>query len=459
MQAIGVKPPMGNRNIRLAQFNQFAAPADDAGVAFSFIIERRLQGGIMPTRAPPFLKRLAAPGAEAFATLYALESLSRAILATVLPLQALRLTGDAQGVSTTFFAASLVALFGGLAVPWVVRLTARRWVYSLGAVFLAAASFFLAGESLTGFVLGMVLRALAIAVMAICLSLYIMDFVARKDFGRSEPMRLFYSAGAWSAGPFLGVYLAEAIDPWVPYALSAVMAIAALGYFWFLRISENPAVKQASGPTPSPLRYVPRYFSQPRLSLAWVLSTGRNFWWVVFFIYAPIYAVEAGLGEVAGGAIVSCGTAFLFLMPALGRLVQRAGIRNVFLFGYATGGILTLGLLAAWDVPWIGACFLISAALGMVTVDAAGNVLFMLAVRPRERPEMTAVYSTYRDVADIAPPGMFSVILKFFELPSVFVVSGLAALGLALISGKIHRRLGKDMAAMGRAHITSAPNI
>jgi len=95
----------------------------------------------------------------------------------------------------------------------------------------------------------------------------------------------------------------------------------------------------------------------------------------------------------------------------------------------------------------------------MITVDAAGNVLFMLAVRPKERPEMTAVYSTYRDVADIAPPGLFSVVLRFFELPSVFVVSGLAALGLALLSGRIHRRLGKELAAIGRARITSAPNI
>ena len=412
----------------------------------------------MPLRPPPFLKRLASPGAEAFATLYALESLSRAILATVLPLQALKLVSDAQGVSLIFFAVSLISLCGGLLVPWLVRVTARRWVYSLGAVFLASAPFFLSGDALGAFFAGMALRALAIAAMAICFSLYIMDFIARKDFGRSEPMRLFYSAGAWSAGPFLGVYLAEAVHPLAPYALSAAVAAAALGYFWFLRITDNPAVKQAAGPTPSPLRYVRRYFSQARLTLAWTLSTGRNIWWVVFFIYAPIYAVEAGLGEVAGGAIVSCGTAFLFLMPVLGRLVQRTGIRNVFVIGYAAGGFLTLGLTAAWDVPWVGACLLISAAFGMIIVDAGGNMLFLLAVRPRERPEMTAVYSTYRDVADIAPPGAFSVLLRFFELPVVFVVSGLTALGLAVLSGKIHRRLGRDATVVRRTRIALSPH-
>ena len=411
----------------------------------------------MPTRAPPFLKRLASPGAEAFATLYALESLARANLATVLPLQALKLTGDAQGVSTIFFVVSLISLVGGLIVPWLVRLTARRWVYSVGALLLASASVLLAGETLGAFVLGMVLRALAIAAMAICLSLYIMEFVARKDFGRAEPMRLFYSAGAWSAGPFLGVYLAETFSPVVAYALSAVVAAAALGNFWFLRVSDNPAVRQTAGPVPSPLRYVLRYFSQPRLTLAWVLTTGRVVWWVVFFIYVPIYAVEAGLGEIAGGAIVSCGTVFLFLMPALGRLVRRSGIRTVFVLGYAAAGLLTLGFVLAWDVPWVGACLLISAAFGMMTVDAAGNVLFMLAVRPRERPEMTAVYSTYRDVAEIAPPGVFSLVLKVFELPVVFIVAGVTALGLAALSGKVHRRLGKTTTAVGRSPV--APSV
>ena len=178
----------------------------------------------MPVRPPPFLKRLTAPGAEAFATLYALESLSRAILATVLPLQALKLVSDAQGVSLIFFAVSLISLCGGLLVPWLVRVTARRWVYSLGAVFLASAPFFLSADTLGAFFAGMALRALAIAAMAICFSLYIMDFIARKDFGRSEPMRLFYSAGAWSAGPFLGVYLAEAVHALAPYAVSALVA-------------------------------------------------------------------------------------------------------------------------------------------------------------------------------------------------------------------------------------------
>jgi MFS family permease len=398
----------------------------------------------MPVRRPVFLKRLASPGAEAFATLYALESFSRALLATVIPLEALKLLGDARGVSTAFFVVSLFSLASALAVPWLIRLSARRLIYSIAFLVLAGCPLLLAGASPGLFLAGMIFRAVAIAALSICLSLYILDFVARRDFGHSEPLRLFYSAGAWSIGPFLGVSLGVVIHPWLPYALSAFCALAGLGYFWFLRMSENPAVKQPAGPTPTPLRHVGRYFAQPRLALAWLLSTGRNIWWVIFFIYAPIYAVEAGLGEIVGGAIVSLGTSYMFLMPFLGRALRRFGLRATFMFGYGMAGAMTLALPLFWTLPWSAAAILVIAAFGMILVDAGGNMLFLLAVRRKERPEMTAVYSTFRDAADILPPGIFSILLRFFEFQAVFMVSGAVALSVALLSGVIHPRLGRD---------------
>ena len=80
----------------------------------------------------------------------------------------------------------------------------------------------------------------------------------------------------------------------------------------------------------------------------------------------------------------------------------------------------------------------------MSAIDAGGNMLFLFAVRRHERAEMTTVYSTYRDVADIVPPGVFSILLRVFELPAVFVVGGAVTLGLALLARRIHPRLGRE---------------
>src|SRR3546814_13960179 len=70
---------------------------------------------------PVFFKRLGAPGAEAFAVLFALESFARALLVTMLPVEALRYLGDAGGVSSAFFACSLCALTASLGIPLLDR--------------------------------------------------------------------------------------------------------------------------------------------------------------------------------------------------------------------------------------------------------------------------------------------------------------------------------------------------
>src|SRR3546814_8184626 len=86
---------------------------------------------------------------------------------------------------------------------------ARRLVYSGGLLGMALAPSLFVVDGLDTFLSGMILRAVGTVAVTVCLSLYILDFIAKKDLSRSEPMRLFYSAAAWCTGPFLVVWLGE----------------------------------------------------------------------------------------------------------------------------------------------------------------------------------------------------------------------------------------------------------
>ena len=85
---------------------------------------------------PPCFFKLAAfdrPGTPAFLVLFTLDTLARAMLVTVVPLQAYALLADAQKVSVLYFAAGTVGLCGSLGVPYQVRATtsarrARTWI-------------------------------------------------------------------------------------------------------------------------------------------------------------------------------------------------------------------------------------------------------------------------------------------------------------------------------------------
>jgi MFS family permease len=379
------------------------------------------------------------PTAATFVILFSLVGFTRALLITIIPLNALAWLGSAQKVSVLFFAVSLVGVVASLGVPWLVHKIRRRNVFALGVVLTLVACALMATGVGGGIVTGMLANVLAIAALEIALNLYIMDHIPRRELASFEPMRVFYAAGMWTLGPWLGVWLHVHVDPTTPFVVAAGLALATMLYFQYLRLTDHPAVATAKKPPPNPLNYLPRFFNQPRLRLAWGLAIGRSAWWSMYFVYAPIYVVNSGMDEIWAGAIVSLGTATFFLVPLWNRLGRRYGLRVLLVGGYlGTGGFtLTVALLDGQA----GVAALLLGAIAAGIIDAAGNVPFLRAVHPHERPEMTTVYNTFRGVSQTAPPGVFAILLKAFELPAVFLVGGAAMASLAWLCRYLPRRL------------------
>ena len=398
----------------------------------------------MDVRRPLWLQRFQAPGARSLAALYAMESFARATVVSLIPIEALRLLENARSVSMLFLVVSFAGLAATLTVPWLVRKLARRWVYTLGAIMLAGATASMTVGTLPFLALGLVLRIGAVVMMTVCLSLYILDHVSRTDYTRAEPMRLMYAGVAWMIGPTLGAWLSEAVGLWATYLLSSVAALACLTYFWRLRLRDTETLTVFQGHSPNPFRHVARYAQQPRLVFAWIAAVGRYVWWVMFFIYLPIYVVESGFSRVVAGALISAGTGFLLLLPLFARFVRRFGIRAVLRIGFTVSGVLTISaaLLAGW--PVLAIAVLLASTLAMISLDAVANLPFMLLVRRGERTEMTTVYSTYRDVGEICTPALFTVLLTFAALPAVFAATGVLMLGLSLLARTVHPRLGRS---------------
>jgi MFS family permease len=360
-----------------------------------------------------------------FASLFALESLSRALLSTVITLQALALFETSRNVSLIFSLVGLTAVIASFSIPNLVRRVSRRVVYSIGAVLLIFAAILLATITMTGQVSGMLVRVFGTACLSITTSLYIMQYINRRDLIRSEPMRLQFSALAWTIGPWLGVWLYETHGPMWSYSASALAALVLLTVFWILRVTEHPAVAPAIKPPPSPIQSIGRFLAQPRLRLAWTITFGRSCWWVFFFIFAPVYMIRAGHSGIEGALLVSAGNAMLFLTPAFGRLASRYSVRIVLMAAFLVLGLMTLlaGLTFA-SSTWVIVC-LLAGALSCVALDAVGNIPFIRAVRPLERPQMTTVFRTYIDASELIAPILFAFVLTIWDLQGVFIACGL----------------------------------
>jgi MFS family permease len=379
--------------------------------------------------------------AMAFLSLFFVPAVAQAILLTVVPLEALQLVGDARAVTLLYVSAGCVAVAGRFSIPFLVRLLTRRFVFSLGALSMAISAALMAAGWLPAFAVGLPLSILAFGCVEITSQLYLMDNVARHELRRFEPVRIFASAGPWTLGPWLGVYLQRSIGFAAPFAITVAASVSVVALFWWLRLGENAVITSTRRPPPSPARYLRRFFAQPRLRLAWTLAVARSAWWNMFFVYTPIFAVTSGLGAETGGVIVSIGSAWMWLVPLWGWAGRRYGLRRLLMVGYGVTGVLSICAALVFQIPWLGAVMILLAAFGTETIDGAGNLLFLRAVHPHERPEITTVFASYRDMAQLGPPVVFSLLLSVFSLPSVFVAGGVIMLASAAVARHIPRRL------------------
>ena len=381
------------------------------------------------------------PTTSAFFVLFTLEPLYRSIIVTVVPLMALERFGSARDVSIFFFVLGILGVGMSLAVPWLVRHLSRRGTFWLGVGAGVASMLLFIHNDLWSFCTGMALHLFAASCIDVTLNLYWMEHVRRRDFGRVEPVRMFFLAFSWSIGPFLGVYLRNTIDPAAPFLVGTLVIILLGGFFLYRRFSDSLITGGKHDPVTNPLRYLPRFFSQPRMTLVYLLSAMRSGWWTMYFIYVPIFCVTAGLGETMGGALVSLAVSFVMTTPLLRSTIQRYGIRKVLWVGYAGAGSVTIGIGAFIGIPSVAVMLILMAALFAVLCDSVGNTLFYRAVRFYERSAMATVFMSYRPISALAFPGVYSGVLAIFPLPAVFLLTGASMLATSLMTRFIPARM------------------
>lgn len=387
--------------------------------------------------ARPWHAPVTRPGPVLFAFLFTLDSVARAIIAPVLPLEALRLLGSARNVSLTVTAAGVAGVIAALVLPSIIQRWRPHATYLLAIGILGLASLLMMSAHLVGFGLGWMMRSMAAAGLLGLLNIYIAAFIEKRALAKSEPLRTFFSAIAWVGGPFLGIRLYE-IDASLPFIVSVVASAILFFYFRALRLqAPTPIATRRS----NPLVNLRRYFSQKRLTLAWVLNFGRETWWVTLFTYAPIYLVQAGMPNVAAGNLISSCTAMLFVSLFLGWVGRRLGLRRFMAGGFLWVSLMTFGFVWFSGDPQIASALLIASAVGAVSLDSVAVVTFLRAVRAFERPQMTMVFSIYRDAAALIPPALFALLLTFFPLPVVFLVNACFALFCALLCLKLPKGL------------------
>lgn len=382
-----------------------------------------------------------APKVQHFAILSGIEAAIRGTLISTTPLVVYQTLGSAEKTSAAYFVAGIASLIWGLMVPWLTRHVPRRWMYSAGCLLYPTGMGFMLSGVTALTVLGVIAMAMGTVTTFVCLNAYILDYVARENLGKSQSMQMLYSAAPWAIGPMTGVWLHEQWAP-APFLLAGSFALLLLAIFWRLRMGNGRQIARARGPAPNPLAYLGRFLQQPRLIAGWMFAVIRSCGWWVYVVYLPIFCVEAGLGDKVAGTALSVTNALLFIAPLMLRVARQRSVRTAVRlgFGCCSAGFLAAAVLA--PMPWAMVAATMAASVFLVFLDVVGSLPFLMAVKPSERAEMSAIFSSFRDVSGIVTPGIAWLVLLVAPLPGIFAAAGLG-LGMAfLVAGSLHPRLG-----------------
>lgn len=405
----------------------------------------------MATRYLPLaLTHTPTPLVEHFALLAGLEAAVRGTLISAMPLAVYQVLGDAQSTSAAYFMAGIVALVWGLMVPWATGFIPRRWVYTGGcALYLAGMALAMLG-TVWSMPVALICLAMATATTFVCFNAYVLDYVDRASLGRSQGVQMAYAATPWAVGPMLGVWLHETWAP-APFLLAGAFALTLMAMFWVLRLGNGKQIQRAKGPAVNPLGYLGRFFRQPRLIAGWFFAVMRSCGWWVYVVYLPIFCVEAGLGDKVGGVALSVSNAFLFAAPAINRWARRNSVRGSVRVAFLGCAMLMLGAALLSFLPWITVALVFLSSAFLVMLDVVGGLPFLMSVKPSERTEMSAVYSSFRDVSGILTPGAAWLVLFILPLPGIFAASAAGLLASWVIAGRMHPRLGVQRPSRGGA--------
>jgi MFS family permease len=203
--------------------------------------------------------------------------------------------------------------------------------------------------------------------------------------------------------------------------------------FWYLRLNDHPVIRAARSKPQSPLVNVGRFFSQPRLRLAWIIAFGRSCFWTTFFVYGSLLMIEGNLGKEASGLLISLSQLGLIMAYLAGKISERIGVRKVIAGAYAVAAVAVICAgYAGTGMPVMAAVFLFIGAIANSALDGVGGIPYLRSVRAYERPQMTGVYRSYVDLSDLLPSLTYSFVLLVWPLGAVFCVLGvwLAIVGL-----------------------------
>ena len=125
--------------------------------------------------------------------------------------------------------------------------------------------------------------------------LIVKDKSNQKQLSRNEGLVYTFMDTGWVIGPLIAGFIADKFGISKVFLLAAVFMFMAFVLFKVSKIKDSHVKKKAD------LNLVKNFlafFKDKQRILAYIIAGGGNFWWILIYLFMPLYILKQGLGDL-----------------------------------------------------------------------------------------------------------------------------------------------------------------
>jgi MFS family permease len=257
----------------------------------------------------------------------------------------------------------------------------------------------------------------------------------RKNLSRNEGLLYTFFNAAWVVGPLISGFVSEQYGINFVFMLSSVFIL--LGLFLF-KISgiRNANIKKKTNE--NIIKNFFAFFKSRDRFLAYVIGGGVNFWFILIYLYMPLYILQSGLTEIwIGYFLFAAAIPTILLEFPMAKLAGRVGFKRIFKTGFL---ILAFSSIACFFVGniYIIMAILVFAAIGISMIEPTTEAYFFDILKTKsEESRYYGPYNTTIDVNNFVGKMLAGVILIFLPLKFIFIFFSIFMFAYFVVSCRI----------------------
>jgi len=251
------------------------------------------------------------------------------------------------------------------------------------------------------------------------------------------------SAGMWVAGPLIAAFISNNYGINYLFLASFFLLVTGFTYFGFLGIKDENHKYRVDK---SFFKNFRAFFRRKDRLKAYVLGGSINLWWVLIYLFMPLYIIRSGLDLSIVGIFL-----FLYAIPyaimdyPAGILAGRHGYKKIFKVGFfitAFFGILCFFLTGN---PYLVMASLVLSSFGTSLLEGNTESYFLDLVNRKEELRYYGPYNTAIDAGAFVGKVIPSVILFILPLNYIFLFFGIMMFLMFLLTFSIKNKYESRM--------------